>query len=249
MEKKLILISRGQSFLVSNIRDKLKNDGWTIYDADADVQSISQVRKSADIIVFYMPDEIEKADVMSFVRDSVEEDGKTLYLIGAPEELKETYKTIPQSVVRRSFERPLNVTDFIFVLDKDADTDGRKNILVVDDDPVFLRSVKTWLSKKYQVTMVSSGMNAITYLGGHTPDLILLDYEMPVTDGPQVLKMIRSENTTKNTPVIFLTGKNDRQSVMNVLDLKPDGYLLKTMTSDEVLQAVDDFFHKKALGK
>ena len=91
-------------------------------------------------------------------------------------------------------------------------------------------------------------MNAITYLAKNKPDLILLDYEMPVITGAKVLEMIRSEVATASLPVIFLTSKGDKQSVMEVLKLKPEGYLLKTMTPGEILQALEDFFVKRKNG-
>ena len=68
-----------------------------------------------------------------------------------------------------------------------------KRILLVDDDPTFLKMLQGWLHEKYNITAVKSGMQAITYLANHTPDLILLDYDMPITPGPQVMEMIRSE--------------------------------------------------------
>ena len=83
------------------------------------------------------------------------------------------------------------------------------------------------------------------YIADNSPDLILLDYEMPVTSGPQLLEMIRSEPKLDSTPVIFLTGKGDRESVLKVLSLKPDGYLLKSMPRENILAAVEDFFEKK----
>ncbi len=73
-------------------------------------------------------------------------------------------------------------------------------------------------------------------------DLILLDYEMPVTSGPQVLEMLRNDEDTKDIPVIFLTGKDDRESVMSVLSLKPEGYILKTSGKEEIVNTVRKFF-------
>ena len=52
---------------------------------------------------------------------------------------------------------------------------GRKRILVVDDDGMMLRTMKNWLSKKYDVYMANSGMNAISLLAKNRVDLILLD--------------------------------------------------------------------------
>ena len=95
---------------------------------------------------------------------------------------------------------------------------------------------------KYRITAVKSGMQAITYIASHTPDLILLDYEMPITPGSQIMEMIRSEPNSAEIPIIFLTGKSDRESVMNVMRLKPEGYLLKSMHKEDIITAVDNFF-------
>ena len=102
-----------------------------------------------------------------------------------------------------------------------------------------------WLAPRYRVTATRSGMQAITYIPEHTPDLILLDYDMPVTPGPQVLEMIRSEPNSAQIPVIFLTGKNDRESVVSVMRLKPEGYLLKSMSREDILASVDRFFETR----
>jgi len=75
--------------------------------------------------------------------------------------------------------------------------------------------------------------------------LVLLDYEMPIVDGKQVLEMIRSETEFADIPVIFLTSKGDKESVMQVMALKPDGYLLKTMPPEDIKQSVDAFFERK----
>ena len=85
-------------------------------------------------------------------------------------------------------------------------------------------------------------MQAITFLANNRPDLILLDYAMPVTSGPQVLEMIRSETSTKDIPVFFLTGKDDSESVSRVLELGPNGYILKNITRSELHERLDEFF-------
>jgi CheY-like chemotaxis protein len=136
-----------------------------------------------------------------------------------------------------------------WLLSANDDLARRKNILLEDDDSTFLKMVKDWLSTKYRVTIVTSGAQALMYIADNTPDLILLDYEMPVTSGPQVLEMIRSESKVDSIPVIFLTGKGDRESVMKVLALKPDGYLLKSMERLKLIAAIDDFFEKRKYQK
>ena len=242
--KKIVLINQKQSFLVSTIIDKLKESGYDIITADTSVSDLKQKLSLVDQVIFYLGDFIDEIhDVMVYLRDICIEEEKYLYLIGSKVEIDEAKKAFSSDIVTCAFERPINVKDLInTIADIRNESERRKSILVVDDDGTFLRAVHNWLSDTYRVTMVSSGMNAITYLAKHTPDLILLDYEMPVASGPQILEMIRNETTTSNTPVIFLTGKGDKESVMKVLALKPDGYLLKTMKPGEIHKAVDDFF-------
>lgn len=120
----------------------------------------------------------------------------------------------------------------------------KKKIMLVDDDAMMLRNMNQILKGKYEVLMAPSGILAMTLLGKTVPDLILLDYEMPICDGPQTLAMIRGEETYKDIPVIFLTGVNDKEKIVKVLEYKPQGYLLKSLPSEEIVAKIDDFFGK-----
>ena len=148
-------------------------------------------------------------------------------------------------LIQKEFPRPINVSEVAEAIDSYLKTFGKQNkkkILVVDDSGAMLRNVKGWLEDKYQVILANSGAMAIKYLSTNRPDLVLLDYEMPIVDGKQVLGMIRSETEFSDIPVIFLTSKGDKESVMQVMDLKPDGYLLKTMPPEQIKKSVDTFF-------
>ena len=61
--------------------------------------------------------------------------------------------------------------------------------------------------------------------------------------------MIRAEMDFADIPVIFLTNKNDSESVINVMKLRPEGYLLKTMAPELIIKAIDDFFNQKKSGE
>ena len=73
-------------------------------------------------------------------------------------------------------------------------------------------------------------------------DLILLDYEMPVIKGPQILEMLRSETHTKDIPVMFLTSNSDRESIISVMSLNPVNYLLKSLPRSEIYAKIKEFF-------
>ena len=123
----------------------------------------------------------------------------------------------------------------------------KKRILVVDDEPIMLRSIKNWLGDQFEVSLVNSGETALQFLDMHPIDLVLLDYKMPTMTGPKVLQKIRTDKNMKDLPVIFLTAKNDKESIMSVVHMKPEGYILKTQSPEEIKQAVMDFFNKRII--
>ena len=122
-----------------------------------------------------------------------------------------------------------------------------RNILLVDDDPLYRKMVRGWLSDKYTVMAVKSGSQALKYLEGHTPDLMLLDCEMPEMSGPEVFERIRQNPATEDIPVIFLTGTAGLEGLQQGIGRPPEGHLLKNMNRDSILQAIDDFFDRGTL--
>lgn len=116
---------------------------------------------------------------------------------------------------------------------------GKKRILVVDDNGTTLRTMKAMLENDYEVAVAISGAQAMTSIGKKRPDLILLDYEMPVCDGRMTLEMIRADEDLKSIPVVFLTAINDRANIEAVLKLKPAGYFLKPAVKDRLLAELD----------
>ena len=129
------------------------------------------------------------------------------------------------------------------ILNAVVETDKR-HIIVVDDNPVLLRNMRNMLQDKYRVTLATSAAQCMKAMGQDRPDLIILDYEMPVVDGRQTLEMIRSEEDYKDVPVIFLTGKSDKNSVTAVVELRPEGYLLKSIQKEELTLKLEEYFAK-----
>ena len=115
---------------------------------------------------------------------------------------------------------------------------GGKHILIVDDDVNMLKLLRMFLQDDYQVSMVESGKLALEFVVKKTPDLILLDYMMPLFDGPHVLEILRKREETRNTPVVFLTSVSERDKIISILNLKPAGYLVKPVSREELLSRV-----------
>lgn len=121
----------------------------------------------------------------------------------------------------------------------------KRKVLVVDDSATVREGIRKLLDEDYDVTLAKSGTAALRCMILDKPDLVLLDYEMPVCDGQQVLEMMRSEDTFANIPVIFLTGRGDPETVKKLVALKPDGYLVKYLKPAQIKQKIDEYFERE----
>lgn len=117
----------------------------------------------------------------------------------------------------------------------------RKHVLVVDDDPLMLKLVKEHLRENYDVATATNGKTALKFLEKKKTNLILLDYQMPGEDGPAVLEKLHANDVTRDIPVIFLTGITERDKIQKALVQKPQGYLLKPIDRDKLLEIIAKF--------
>ena len=83
----------------------------------------------------------------------------------------------------------------------------------------MLKTKMMLLGNDYETLTATSGLSAFRSITLNRPDLVLLDYEMPVCDGSQILEMIRAEKEFEDIPIIFLTSRVDRESVKKCLNL------------------------------
>lgn len=164
------------------------------------------------------------------------------------------YCTIAPHLLESSIGTPIEaenamdeVKEYLKKKETVDNSDGRPRILIVDDSMTVRQHMSELLSEDYDITLAESSLAAIRNITLNKPDLVLLDYEMPVCDGRQTLEMIRSDEALADTPVIFLTGRNDPESVKKVMSLKPAGYLLKHLESAEIKKNIDCFFEKGSI--
>jgi CheY-like chemotaxis protein len=246
----LMIIGEKESFFIRVLLKKLKEQHVQAFFCPAVVNKINSMWGDATLVSYYMDSgENISTDVIRFLIDKMTDDGRQMLLVGDTVDMRSVMEKIPGDLILKSFARPLDNDGFVVtvkeIFGKIAQGDFKKSILIVDDDPSYVGLVREWLKTDYKVSMAASGLQAIKWLVKNKVDLILLDFEMPVTSGPQVLEMLRSEPDTSLIPVIFLTGKGDKESVMEVVALKPEGYLLKTITKEKLLNEVNEFFAKR----
>ena len=246
-ENKILIIGEKESFIVRVLMKKILDAQIGCEFAHWDVDTVNDKWLGVNLVTLYL-DDLERPDdkVLHFIGDRLAETGIPMIAIGERNDLQYVLDRVRGDLIYKVFYRPLDnaeymttVSDFFHKLENG---DFLRSILIVDDDPNYMGLVRDWLRGTYKVAMVTSGMQALKWLGKNKADLSLLDHEMPVTSGPQVLEMLRSEEETRKIPVMFLTGKGDKQSVMQVLALKPEGYFLKTIERQELLENLEKFF-------
>jgi len=246
-KNRIMVIGEKESFLIRVLLKKLNDTGTESAFTPMDVDKINALWATSSLLVCYLDsgDNLPEK-VIRFLIDKMTDDEKQMIAIGEPSDTQQIVDRMPGELIYKVFARPLDNEAFLHTVNeyfhKVEAGEFRKSILIVDDDPNYLGLVREWLKSKYKVAMVTSGLQAIKWLGKNKADLILLDYEMPVTSGPQVLEMLRSDAETSSIPVIFLTGKSERDSVMKVVALKPEGYFLKDIKKAELLEKLENFF-------
>ncbi|MFH2107303.1 MAG: diguanylate cyclase [Chrysiogenia bacterium] len=123
----------------------------------------------------------------------------------------------------------------------------KKSILIADDSPTMRAMVQEILTTAgHGVLVAEDGLQAVALAFEHDPDLIISDIEMPKMDGYQVCRLLKSDPTLVNTPVIILTSLESSGSVFWGYQTGADLYLFKDFKAEELTAAVDDLLAKYA---
>lgn len=107
-------------------------------------------------------------------------------------------------------------------------------ILIVDDEPINIDILSNMLSQDYTLKVATNGRRALDIISKTKPDLILLDIMMPIMDGYEVAKLLTSNEQTKHIPFIFLTSKQDSDSIVHGFVLGAVDYMLKPFSKEEL---------------
>lgn len=114
----------------------------------------------------------------------------------------------------------------------------KKKILVVDDEISICLLLENFLSKDYDVVAIHDGSDALDWLEGNLPDLIISDIEMSVMNGYAFLTKVRERGFTKHTPFIMLSAKSESKERIKCYKLGAQDYLTKPFNPEELEELV-----------
>ena len=127
--------------------------------------------------------------------------------------------------------KPANVDALLSKIDEVVNKKQAKateyKILFIDDDPSTLALYKTTLSADYKIIGLNSPKTALEYLEKYEPDMIIMDYNMPVYNGRFMMKYFREHENLANIPVIILTGTEDKETLEAIVDIRPTAIVHK----------------------
>lgn len=129
------------------------------------------------------------------------------------------------------------------IIKKEEEKKNRPHILFVDDDTESLLVYKNMLLERYNVTALSSGKSALMYLKKYKPDLIILDYQMPLYNGRAMYQMIKTMEDVQDIPIMFLTGVSDNETLLEITSLFPRGIVLKPAGKAQLFEKIQTILY------
>jgi DNA-binding response OmpR family regulator len=119
----------------------------------------------------------------------------------------------------------------------------KHKILVIDDELSIRLLLENFLSEDYEIITKSDGSEALEWLEGNLPDLIICDIQMPKMDGYEYLRLVRQRGYTKHTPVIMLSGTETSKERIKCYKLGAQDYLIKPFNPEELLELIKKNLH------
>lgn len=120
-----------------------------------------------------------------------------------------------------------------------------KKVLIVDDERDIIEIISYNLSKEgYEIVTAKNGLEALDAASDHKPDLIILDIMMPLMNGVEVCKILRSKPEYNNTLIIFLTALSDESSQIKGLETGADDYVNKPISPKVLVSRVNAIFRR-----
>ena len=114
-----------------------------------------------------------------------------------------------------------------------------KKILVVDDDPVGVKVIEARLKANgYNVITSTDAPQGLEMALTINPDLIVLDVMMPIVNGYNLCRLLKSEDTHKGIPIILLTSRTDEKDIAIGQEVGADAYLAKPVHMEDLLKKI-----------
>ncbi|MBN1191939.1 MAG: PAS domain S-box protein [Dehalococcoidales bacterium] len=236
---KTILVVDDEANIRRFIRHELTARGHKVIEASGGKEAVDLARKHhPDLITLdiAMPD-LDGFDVTAVLKNDTATSRIPILIISVVEDKQKAYTLGANDYITK----PISI-DILLQRVNHLLKENRGKILITDDDQNLSHSLEFELKKRGFTTFCAcNGKEALSAVDSLCPDLILLDIMMPVMDGYEVLSHLKSKETTKNIPIIIMTGVEIDGARVKALSLGADEYIQKSAGFERLFEVVEKF--------
>ena len=129
----------------------------------------------------------------------------------------------------------------MFGLFKSKKKTERAKILIVDDEPDYITAIQCRLEwSRYEVITASNGEEGLRKVASENPDLVLLDTNMPVMNGHEVLERLKQYSELKNIPVIMVTALCEAEDIAKASSYGVVDYVAKPFDFTDLVEKIEN---------
>ncbi len=197
---------------------------------------VDEVVKEVELVMKPLSDYLCRPGITSTAIDA---NGKVLLVLNLPEmiKLKEIYQQVGETIIEADTESDDEPSI------PQPESELCRKILIADDSIYIRQSINMTLSHEgYAVLEAVDGLQALDQLSKESPDLLLLDIEMPNLNGYDVLSIVRSHQEFSALKIIMLTSRSSEKHKRRATDLGANAYLTKPCSQDVLLKTIKSLF-------
>jgi len=238
-KRRKIIIVDDVNYVLTTFKERLKNT-YEIYPAQTGeilFELLEKVTPELIILDIQMPESNGFDIIQQLKADRRYAEIPVIFMTGNRTDRKSVLKGMSLGAADY-ITKPVNNEKLIECIESQLDPSQRKAnkpiILAVDDNPSILQSLNHILGEKYKVYTLPQPQAIKDVLSRVVPDLFILDCQMPIVHGFELVPLIRSHPEHEDTPIIFLTSEGTIDNVSVATTIGASGFIVKPI-NDEIL--------------
>jgi len=264
-ETKTILIVEDSEPAVIQMKDFLEENGYktiAVSDGAVALDVISDTMPDAIILDLMMPG-VDGFEVLESIRNADQTALIPVLILTAKHLTKEDLKNLKRNNIHQLIQKgDVNRNEFlnavsnltqpikknenvVAVKHKNNKINGKPTILIVEDNPDNMISIKAIIDRKFDVIEAIDGNEAVEMTKKHAPHLVLMDIALPEMDGIQAFREIRKSADLAHIPVIALTASAMTTDRETILAHGFDAYIPKPIQEEEFFSTIDSVLYGK----
>ena len=261
LDGKTILLIEDSEPAIIQIKDLMEKSGHRIliaHNAGEAFKLINEIVPDAIILDLMMPD-IDGFETLNTLRSAEKAANIPVLILTAKHITKDELRLLKQNHIYQIIQKgDINRIDLLNTIanmlypelietnnlsHEQRDIKDKPVVLVVEDNPDNMTTVKALLEDKYQVIEAKDGEEGIEWAKTHMPDLVLMDIALPGISGVEAFQAIRNAPATQHIPIIALTASAIIQERESILSHGFDAFIAKPIIIDELFKAIGEVLY------